>query len=103
MVDWRWRLLHALGPGGYPGLLMGDWIRLLRDNRFAVSPSHLIRATSASASVVANSAIACWERIRFDADVEQAEVKAPLFVLGHWRSGKLRLVRQPYSRYLPMQ
>lgn len=91
MSDWRWRLLHSLGPGGYPGFLMSDWLRLLRDNRFSVSPSHLIRASSASAGVVANSAIACWERMRFGAKVEKAEVRSPLFVLGHWRSGTTHL------------
>lgn len=91
MADWRWSLLHALGPGGYPGFLMSDWLRLLRDNHFAVSPSHLIRATSATASAVANSAIACWERMRFGSDVEKTTVTAPLFVLGHWRSGTTHL------------
>ncbi|MHC4880088.1 MAG: sulfotransferase, partial [Planctomycetota bacterium] len=91
MADWRWNLLHALGPCGYPGFLVSDWFRLLRENQFAVSPSHMIRAASASASVVANSAIALAERIRFGTAVEKTDVTAPLFVLGHWRSGTTHL------------
>ena len=86
-TDWRWKFLHLLGPGGYPGFLMSDWLRLLRDNSFAVSPSHLVRAASASASIAVNSAVAQFERMRYGADVEKTTIKPPLFILGHWRSG----------------
>jgi len=86
-MDWRWRFLQLFGPGGYPGFLLGDWLRLLRDNRFSVSPAYFVRAASASASILANSCIAQFERMRYGADVEKTTVKAPLFILGHWRSG----------------
>ena len=91
MADWRWKLLYSLGPGGCPGFLIGDWSRLLRDNRFSVSPSHLIRTASATASSCANSLIACRERMRYGPDIEKTEVTAPVFVLGHWRSGTTHL------------
>jgi len=81
-TDWRWRFLHLFGPGGYPGFLLSDWLRLLRDNQFSVSPSHLVRATSASFSILINTAIAQYERLRYGAEVEQTSVMAPLFVLG---------------------
>lgn len=86
-TDWRWKFLNLFGPGGYPGFLLSDWLRLLRDNRFSVSPAYFLRAASASASILANSSIAQIERMRYGADVEKTTVKAPLFVLGHWRSG----------------
>jgi hypothetical protein len=66
---------------------LSDWLRLLCENRFAVSPSHLVRAASASASILANTAIAQFERMRYGAEVEKTTIKAPLFILGHWRSG----------------
>ena len=91
MTEWRWKLLHALGPGGYPGFLASDWLRLLRENGFAVSPVHFLRAAFASASVFSNSAIATIERLRFGNAIAKTDVAAPLFVLGHWRSGTTHL------------
>lgn len=87
MTEWRWKFLHLFGPGGYPGFLLRDWLQLLRDNRFAVSPLYFLRAVSATASILANSTLAQFERMRYGAEVEKATVKAPLFILGHWRSG----------------
>ena len=85
--DWRWRFLHLFGPGGYPGVLFGDWLRLLRDNRFSVSPAYLVRAASASFSSLTNSVIALKERRRYGAEIEKTSVPPPIFILGHWRSG----------------
>ena len=86
-TDWRWRFLHLFGPGGYPGFLTGDWLRLLRDNRFSVSPAYLFRAASASFSSLTNSVIALNERRRYGAEIEKTTVPSPIFILGHWRSG----------------
>jgi len=86
-TDWRWKYLQLFGPGGYPGFLVSDWLRLLRDNNFAVSPRYFVRASAATASIFASSTLAMFERWRYGADVEKTTVKAPLFILGHWRSG----------------
>ncbi len=69
------------------GITLGTWWRLLRENRFAVDPAYWHRA----AFVTAASGMNSWHRRReerlFHDRIEAAEVKAPLFVLGHWRSG----------------
>lgn len=84
---WRWRFVSAFGPGAYPGFLLGDWLRLLGDNRFKVSPVYGVRAASATANALFNSPVALYERLRYGAAVERTSVAAPLFILGHWRSG----------------
>lgn len=37
-MAWRDPLLRHFGPGLLAGITLGDWVSLLWDNRFAVSP-----------------------------------------------------------------
>jgi len=67
--DWRWRFLNLFGPGAYPGFVLGDWLRLLRDNRFSVSPAYFFRAASACLFGLTNSAIAQVERWRYEDEI----------------------------------
>ena len=77
------------------GITFGDWVRLLCDNRFDVSPRRLVRAMAITAQSAQNSVmrrIEDWrygEIVRRDAQVLPGG--APLFVLGHWRSGTTHL------------
>ncbi|MDB4793015.1 sulfotransferase [bacterium] len=86
-TDWRWALLHYLGPGGYPGFRFSDWFRLLRDNRFSVGPTYLNRAFVNTLSTLTISPIAQFEQWRYGDKISKTNVVAPLFILGHWRSG----------------
>ena len=43
-MAWRETFLRWFGPGMLGGVTFGDWLRLLRDNRFDVAPRALIRA-----------------------------------------------------------
>ena len=54
-MAWRERVLQTIGPGILAGVTFGDWVRLLRENRFATvkkSPSAIrrIMATCADRS-----------------------------------------------------
>lgn len=73
------------------GITVGDWIRLLRDNRFDVSPRRLIRAIAITVQSAQNSVMRCIENRRFGQLVREADVLPPLFILGHWRSGTTHL------------
>jgi hypothetical protein len=80
------RVFHPL-----EGMTIGDWWSLLRRHRFEVDPRHRARALVQTAVSVSNSASARVERRRFGRAVEAARVEAPLFVLGHYRSGTTHL------------
>jgi LPS sulfotransferase NodH len=90
-MAWRVAFLRWFGPGMLGGITFGDWVRLLRDNRFDVSPRCLIRAGSITCQSVQNSVARWVENRRYGQVVRDAEVLPPLFVLGHWRSGTTHL------------
>jgi hypothetical protein len=73
------------------GITFGDWVRLLRDNRFDVPPRRLLRAMAITAQSAQNSLMKRVEDLRFRAAVRDAQVLPPVFVLGHWRSGTTHL------------
>src|SRR5688500_18508964 len=87
MPDWRVIFAALCGPGLLAGITLGDWLSLLRDNRFRVHPRYWSRAGFVSGSSIANSLAAWAERRRYGAEVTGTSVAPPIFVLGHWRSG----------------
>jgi hypothetical protein len=80
---------HVFHP--LQGMTLGDWWSLLRRHRFAIDLRHLPRGlvqTSMSASNSVNARIEGW---RFGRRIEATRVQAPLFILGHYRSGTTHL------------
>lgn len=90
-MAWRDTLLVHIGPGLLAGVTLGDWLRLLRDNRFAIFPSCLPRALMITFQSIGNSVSAWNEARRYAARLEGVAISPPLFVLGHWRSGTTHL------------
>lgn len=82
----RWSVQHNY----LAGITFGDWWRLLQENRFAIDPVYWHRAAFISAASLMNSWGQRQER-RFDDAVTGTTVQAPLFVLGHWRTGTTHL------------
>lgn len=80
---------HVFHP--LEGMTLGDWWTQLRRHRFAVDPQHWPRALVQTAVSASNSACARIERWRFGRRIETARVLAPLFILGHYRSGTTHL------------
>jgi hypothetical protein len=71
------------------GITLGRWLELLRENR--VSPAYWHRAAFVTAAAVMNSLAARAER-KFDEAVRTTPTpRAPVFILGHWRSGTTHL------------
>lgn len=80
----RW----SIGHNYLTGITFGQWIKLLSQNGFRVSPAYWHRAAAITLASLSNSACAAIEAKRFGAAMDRAETpKAPLFILGHWRSG----------------
>jgi hypothetical protein len=73
-------------PRFWHGMTMSTWVRELRRNRFALSPSRLPMGLSITGLAAFNSLLAALERT-LEAHSPPASLKSPLFVLGHWRSG----------------
>ena len=90
-MAWRDTFLRWFGPGMLGGITLGDWVRLLRDNRFDVSPRCLVRAGAITCQSAQNSVLRWVENRRYAHVVREADVVPPVFVLGHWRSGTTHL------------
>jgi hypothetical protein len=80
--SWKWRVPLWCGMDAFA------WTRLLRRNRFAIAPRSLQWFGLISVSAVANTLLRCaqdvlWARRLSDTHI----VDAPVFVIGHWRSG----------------
>jgi omega-hydroxy-beta-dihydromenaquinone-9 sulfotransferase len=80
---------HVFHP--LQGMALGEWWALLRRHRFAVDGRHWHRALIQTAVSATNSVAAAMERMRFGRRIEAARVEAPLFILGHYRSGTTHL------------
>jgi hypothetical protein len=80
---------HVFHP--LQGMALGEWWALLRRHRFAIDLKHFPRALVQTAVSASNSVNARIEHIRFGRRVEAARVEAPLFILGHYRSGTTHL------------
>ncbi|WP_052573134.1 sulfotransferase [Haloferula sp. BvORR071] len=84
----RWSISHNY----LTGITAGDWWRLLEENNFAVDPVYWHRAAVVSVLSVANSFYRLREDREYGDQVAATVIgKAPLFILGHWRSGTTHL------------
>jgi omega-hydroxy-beta-dihydromenaquinone-9 sulfotransferase len=73
------------------GMTLGNWWAVLRRHHFAVDLKHAPRAFFQTAASTSNSIGARIEQARFGRQIEAAHVEAPLFILGHFRSGTTHL------------
>jgi len=69
------------------GLTLGEFVRLLRKHGFAVAPAYWPRAAFMGGMGVLNSVLAQYENRVHGQAVARTEIRPPLFILGHWRSG----------------
>ncbi|HEX2101296.1 MAG TPA: sulfotransferase [Candidatus Synoicihabitans sp.] len=84
----RWSLAHNY----LAGITAGAWWRLLRENRFAISPAYWHRAAFITLSSLLNSWHARRESRQHGAAVSKTRItQPPVFILGHWRSGTTHL------------
>jgi hypothetical protein len=70
------------------GMPSGSWLKLLKRNGFRVGITKLGLAATISGASVFNSLFRPCQGVFYDRYIERMQIKdAPLFVLGHWRSG----------------
>jgi omega-hydroxy-beta-dihydromenaquinone-9 sulfotransferase len=69
------------------GMTLADWIGLLHENHFGVERHYWLRAASISLNSLSNSAFRQIEDAAFLPQIQDVHPAAPLFILGHARSG----------------
>ncbi len=79
------------GTNTLSGVTLGQWLRLLRDNRFSIDPRFWPRAALITLGAVPNSLVALAEQWRFGRAIDRTKIEPPLFILGTWRSGTTHL------------
>ena len=87
----RERVLIRFGAGGLAGITLGRWLRVLRDNNFAVDRPHWGRAAAITTASIPNTVLAAWENVFYGRKVRNTTVAPPLFILGTWRRGTTHL------------
>jgi hypothetical protein len=90
-MSWRDAFGLHFGPGAFTGVSLGDWLQVLRDNRFSVDSPYWGRAAVITFGSFSNMVMRWVERLRFDRRIRKAQFSPPLFVLGIWRSGTTHL------------
>jgi hypothetical protein len=71
----------------FEGLTFAEWVDVLKKERFRVAPVCWPRALWVTAMSLRNSVVAKKVERRFGAAVSATRVEAPVFILGHYRSG----------------
>jgi hypothetical protein len=90
-MSWREAFLVRFGAGAFTGITLGRWLRVLRDNHFAVDRPYWGRAALITLGSIPNTLLAVWENRLYGQKVRDAKVAPPLFILGIWRSGTTHL------------
>jgi hypothetical protein len=91
-------------PHFWEGCDLFAWARLLAENRAAVHWSKLYVALCATPASVFNSTMRLFQDLLVGRAVERTPIeRAPLFILGHWRTGTTYLhellIRDPRHAY----
>ncbi len=66
---------------------LGPWLAMLARHRFAVHPSQWHTALLMGPLGLFHSVMSPIERFWFRKAIARAEIRAPVFVIGHWRTG----------------
>lgn len=75
-------------PRFWHGMRWQDWLRLAAKNRFRIHPLRIPMAALLTMITPINNALALLQRLRFGRAIADAPTpQAPVFIIGHWRSG----------------
>ena len=75
-------------PRFWNGMLLGDYIKLLRENRFSIHPAKYPMTILVGGCSTVNSILAGVQRLTHGRKIDAIELaQPPIFIIGHWRSG----------------
>jgi omega-hydroxy-beta-dihydromenaquinone-9 sulfotransferase len=90
-MGWREDFSRITGPGLILGITLGDLACLLWQNDFRVRPRYWSKVAFAGLISLLSTPIRRIENVVYGRRVAQQPVTAPLFIIGHWRSGTTHL------------
>jgi hypothetical protein len=64
-MSWREAFLVRFGAGAFTGITLNRWLRVLRDNYFAVDRPYWGRAAVITLAKVPNTLLGWWENLRY--------------------------------------
>lgn len=73
------------------GMTLGRWLGLLWRHRLAIDPPYWPRAAYITGASLLTSFFRWYEERKYGPKLADVKIKAPLFILGHWRSGTTHL------------
>ncbi len=63
------------------------WLHVLKQNKYAIEPPFIPKALFITATAMFNAPFQLTEKILYDTRINKQQVKNPVFILGHPRSG----------------
>jgi hypothetical protein len=79
---------HFWAARFWHGMLLGSWIQLLRRNRARISITRIPLACTVTCGAVLNSLLRPVQEFFYRRYLDRTQIKdAPIFIIGHWRSG----------------
>ena len=79
---------HWYSPRFWEGMTTSVWWGILCRNRFRIHPTRWGLAFMTTLFAFGNSVFRVWENVLYRSKIREARVEhAPLFIVGHWRSG----------------
>jgi hypothetical protein len=90
-MGWREDFSKITGPGLILGITLGDLARLLWQNDVRVPPRYWSKVGFAGLISLLSTPLRRIENVLCGRRVAEQPVTAPLFIIGHWRSGTTHL------------
>lgn len=87
MTDPKNYLVQHFGPACLAGITCTDWIALLVENGFRISPGYLGKTAFLSVSSLASTVCRLFEEAIYAKRLAEHRSTDPVFILGSWRSG----------------
>ncbi len=84
-------LVQHFGPACLAGITCSDWLALLAENGFRVSPQYWGKAAFLTVSSLSTSACRLFEEAIYRKRLSAQQPSDPVFILGSWRSGTTHL------------
>ena len=71
----------------FHGMTLGQWINILQDDKLTIDWPYFYRLIPTTFKSFANTILYHIEKQKYQDKYKNVEIKPPIFIIGHWRSG----------------